>query len=111
MLVKVFIKRRFKEGNLKEIFTQLRKIRSDAMRREGYVSGETLVEIDDPKKVMVVSIWQTMEDWLEWKKDAVRIERNKELEKMLKTPTEYEAYAYSKYYLKLSTDAKCPSRP
>ena len=67
MLVKVFIKRRFKEGKLKEIFTQLRKIRSEAMRREGYISGETLVEIDDPKKVMVVSIWQSMEEWLEWK--------------------------------------------
>jgi heme-degrading monooxygenase HmoA len=108
MLVKVFIKRRFKEGKLKEIFTQLRKIRSEAMRREGYVSGETLVEIDDPKKVMVISIWQSMEAWLEWKNDAVRIEKNKELEKMLKAPTEYEAYAYSKYYLKLSTDAERP---
>jgi uncharacterized protein len=108
MLVKVFIKRRIKEGKLKEIFTQLRKIRSGAMKREGYVSGETLVEVDDPKKVMVLSIWQTMEDWLEWKNDKVRIEKNKEIEKMLESPTEYEAYAYSKYYLKLSTDAQCP---
>jgi len=108
MLTKVFIKRRFREGKLKDIFTQLRKIRLSAMKREGYVSGETLVEIDDPKKVMVVSIWQSMEDWLEWKDDETRIEINKELDELLEGPTEYEAYVYSKYYLKLSTDAECP---
>ena len=46
MLTKVLIKRRIKEGKLNDVFAHLRIIRSAAMKQEGYVSGETLIEIE-----------------------------------------------------------------
>ena len=49
MLVKIFIKRRFKKGKVKEINALLRDFRSGAMTQSGYVSGETLVSCDDPR--------------------------------------------------------------
>ena len=103
MLVKVFIKRNVKKGNSIEIFKRLRKIRSEAMKQEGYVSGETMVDPDDPRKVLVISTWENANDWKIWKHNADRITLNDALQEFLEGPVEYETYVYSKYYLKVSS--------
>lgn len=92
MLVKIFIKRRFKKGKVKEINALLRDFRSGAMAQPGYVSGETLVSYEDPQNVMVIGTWQNMESWLSWKNN----QRRKDFETMLEVyqegPTIYESY-------------------
>ena len=92
MLVKIFIKRRFKKGKVKEINALLRDFRSGAMTQPGYVSGETLVAHDDPQNVLVIGTWQNMESWLAWKDN----QRRKDFETMLEVyqegPTVYESY-------------------
>ena len=79
MLVKIFIKRRFKKGKVKEINALLRDFRSGAMTQSGYVSGETLVSYDDSQNVLVIGTWQNMESWLAWKGN----QRRKDFETML----------------------------
>jgi quinol monooxygenase YgiN len=92
MLVKIFIKRRFKKGKVKEINALLRDFRSGAMTQAGYVSGETLVSFEDPQNVLVIGTWQNMESWLAWKGN----QRRKDFEAMLEVyqdgPTTYDAY-------------------
>jgi heme-degrading monooxygenase HmoA len=92
MLVKIFIKRRFVKGKVKEINALLRDFRSGAMTQAGYVSGETLVSYDDPRDVLVIGTWQNMESWLAWKDNP----RRKEFEAMLaiyqEGQTGYDAY-------------------
>jgi heme-degrading monooxygenase HmoA len=92
MVVKVLIKRRFKEGKARDGFTLLKKLRSDAMSQRGYISGETLVGHDDPQKVLVISLWYSLENWLKWKENTIRKTVESELEEYLKGPTEYEVY-------------------
>ena len=104
MLVKVFIKRNVKKGNSIEIFKRLRKIRSEAMKQEGYVSGETMVDPDDHRKVLVISTWESAEDWNRWKFDTERVSFNDALQEFLEGPVEYETYVYSKYYLNVSSE-------
>jgi hypothetical protein len=48
MIVKVMIRRKIQEGKAREVFALLNKFRSDAMNQKGYISGETLVNHDDP---------------------------------------------------------------
>ena len=72
MLVKVFIRRPMKDGKVKEAFTLLKKLRSIAVKHKGYISGETLVSTEDPKEIMVISTWQSMEDWNSWKNNKDR---------------------------------------
>ena len=103
-LVKVFMRRRFKKGKVKDVFTLIRKIRARAMNQKGYISGETLIDHDNPQKAMVIGTWQSKEDWLNWKENPRRKEIEAQLEKLLDEPTEYEAYVYSKHYLEVTGD-------
>ena len=102
MLVKVLMRRRMKNGNVREVFSLIRKIRARAMNQKGYISGETLVDHSDPRRSLVIGTWQDMDDWLRWKEDTRRIELEAQLEPLLEGQTEYEAYVYSKHYLSVS---------
>jgi len=96
MLVKILIKRHFKEGKTKEINALLTEFRAGAMNRPGYVSGETLLDPEDPNKVLVIGTWENMESWLNWKEDGVRKKFEAMLEIYQRGPTEYEAYLLGK---------------
>ncbi len=105
MVVKVLMKRRFKEGKEKEVYALISKMRTRAMDQKGYISGETLVNDADTKTTMVIGTWQSMEDWLRWKNDPRRTECEERLEYFLAGPTEYEVYSY-KYRLERVMAAK-----
>lgn len=92
MLVKIFIKRRFKKDKVKEINALLRDFRSGAMTQAGYISGETLVSNDDPQNVLVIGTWQDMESWLAWKANQRRIDFETMLAMYQEGTTQYEAY-------------------
>ena len=102
MIVKVMIKRKIKEGKTREVFTLLNKFRSDAMNQKGYISGETLINHDDPMEILVISIWQGMENWLEWKENPERKANEFLLEKWLEEPTSYKSYVFSTYFARFA---------
>ena len=68
MAVKVLIRRHVPEDKAREIIPLFRQIRSLAITREGYISGETLRNLDDPEEFLVISSWQTSEEWESWLK-------------------------------------------
>ena len=98
MAIKVLIKRKFKRDALKDASRLLMKTRYDAMGQKGYISSETLSEIEAPNKVLVVSMWQTSGDWLSWKNSQVRSENEAEIGKCIESPTEIEIYALGMLY-------------
>ena len=111
MLVKIFIRRRIKEGKDKEAFMLLKKIRFNAMNHEGYISGETLISAEDPQEVMVVSTWHSMEKWASWKESEGRKGLDAKLEELQEEPTEYEPFVFSKYRLSVQTGFQDPDIP
>ena len=102
MIVKVMIKRKIKEGKTRGVFTLLNKFRTDAMNQKGYISGETLINHDDPMEILVISIWQGMENWLKWKENPERKANESLLEKWLEEPTSYKSYVFSTYYARFA---------
>jgi heme-degrading monooxygenase HmoA len=96
-VVKVMITRRFKEGKAMEIFTLLNKMRSDAMNQRGYVYGETLINHEDPQKIVVIAMWHSMENWLAWKENPYRTANEAQLERFLEEPTKYEVFVLGTY--------------
>lgn len=36
------------------------------MLKPGYITGETLINIDDPEDFIVISTWKSPEDWKNW---------------------------------------------
>ena len=98
MIVKVMMKRKIKEGKARDIFALLNKIRSDAMNQKGYISGETLINHDNPREILVVSMWQNMDNWIRWRENPERKANEKMLERWLEEPTDYNSFVFSTYY-------------
>ena len=92
MAIKVLIKRKIKDGKLNEASKLLIKARYNAMDQPGYISSETLTGCDEQNNVVVVSMWQKIENWNQWEKSEVRAENETKFESLLDGPVEYETY-------------------
>jgi heme-degrading monooxygenase HmoA len=92
MAVKVLIKRKIKNGKLNEASKLFIKARYAAMGQQGYISSETLTDCDDPNNVAVISMWQKIENWNQWKNTDLRKEIDAEFEALLDGSTKYEYY-------------------
>jgi heme-degrading monooxygenase HmoA len=66
MTVKIIIERKFKEAPAQGDFRVLEEIRMMAMGQEGYETGETLVNYDDSREVLVLSTWASLDAWERW---------------------------------------------
>ncbi len=97
MLVKVIIKREVAEGKEKEFFHHLKRLRMNAMNQEGYISGETLICAENTRTIVVISIWETLDNWNDWKHSDIRSEVDYSLRKYQTNETIYEPYVFSKY--------------
>ena len=99
MIVKVFIKRKLRQENAMDAFHLLKKLRFNAMNRQGYISGETLVSAYDDCELIVISTWHDMEAWNSWKESEERKTIDAQLEELQEKPTVYEPFVFSKYRL------------
>ena len=92
MAVKVLIKRKIKDGRINDASKLLIKARYNAMGQPGYISSETLSGCDDPNTVVVISMWQKIENWNQWKNSDLRAKNETAFEALLDAPAEYETY-------------------
>ncbi len=92
MAVKILIRRRFKEASPRNVSEVLVISRRNAMREKGYISSETLCSSDDPNLILVLSMWQTKEDWLNYQNSSVRKETEEKYYELFESPTEYEFF-------------------
>ncbi|MCK5100986.1 MAG: hypothetical protein KAR45_22945 [Desulfobacteraceae bacterium] len=72
MSVKIIIKRKFKEPLIQENLQAIEALRIPAMRHKGYVSGETLVNSEDPREVVVLSTWSDFDCFNTWSNSEER---------------------------------------
>ena len=94
MAVKIFIKRSIppdKAGKLTPLFQNLRSL---AMNQPGYISGETLHSIDSPGEIVVISTWQTVNEWRSWVANKERLKIQGQIDMLLGKKTEYEVYQH-----------------
>ena len=94
MAVKIFIKRSVPEDKVGKLLPLFQDLRSLAMNQPGYISGETLQGIDQPGESVVISTWQTVDDWRNWVNNKERLKIQKQIDMLLGTKTEYEVYHY-----------------
>jgi heme-degrading monooxygenase HmoA len=92
MIAKILIKRRFKPGNIPQIVTLLNEIRALAMTQKGYMSGETLMKNEDPDVMVVISTWEDLDSWRNWRNNKERNKFESMLEIYQEGPTQYDEY-------------------
>ena len=63
MAVKIIIMRTVSPEEYTAIGPYLTKLHALAKQQEGYISGESLSNIDNPDEKIVISSWRSKEDW------------------------------------------------
>ena len=92
MAVKILIKRSIGQEVAQVVRPLIVELRSHAMRQPGYISGETLKCIDRPGEYLVVSIWQSVNDWNAWIHSQERKILEEKIESITGKATEYTTY-------------------
>ncbi len=95
MAVKIIIDRQVKKGKEAEFGKLLRELRSKAVPTKGYISGETLRSLEDHCNYIVITTWQTVEDWKAWEKNPERKKVQAKIEKLMARPTETKIYVHA----------------
>lgn len=95
MAVKIIIDRKVKKGKETDFSKLLREMRSKAIPSSGYISGETLRATDDPHNYIVITTWQSADDWKRWEKNPERKKIQAKIEKLMARPTKTKIYLYA----------------
>ena len=66
MAVKVLIRRMVPRSKAKKLIPLFRQIRMLARNQKGYISEETLRNLENPEDFLIISIWNCSNDWKNW---------------------------------------------
>jgi len=94
MAIKILITRTVPQDKAREMLTLFREMRSLALAQPGYISGETLKSNDRPDVYLVISTWQSAEDWEKWLLSKKRQEIQGKIDALLGGKTAYEMFSY-----------------
>ena len=92
MAVRIIIERRIKKGTEMDLARLLLELRSRAVKEKGYITGETLRDYDDPSTHIVISTWESVEDWKGWSNKEGRMEVQSKIEEFLTEPSKTKIY-------------------
>jgi len=82
-MIRVMIERRAKATE--DLSSLLVELRVAAITRfPGYIGGETLVNTEDRTNIVVLSTWQSIEDWERWASSETRAKLYQRIEPLLK---------------------------
>jgi len=95
MTAKIIIRRNVPEFKVKELTPLLKEMRNVCMNQPGYISGETLKNHDDSTKYVVISTWDSVEDWKRWATSSQRMKIQSQIDYLLEEQTEYGIYVYA----------------
>ena len=94
MAVKILIKRTVPLDKAKEMIPLFRQMRVLATMQPGYITGETLRSLENLNEFLVISTWQSSDDWQNWLNSKERQEIQDKVDKLLGGNTEYDVFHY-----------------
>jgi heme-degrading monooxygenase HmoA len=94
-MVRVVIEHKIKSPKyLDQAIEVIREIRNEAMKHHGFITGETLTNVDDPTNMLVISNWESREAWDAWDKSEKRVELNPLINELLSEPYSVRIFQY-----------------
>lgn len=94
MAVRILIRRRVPEEKARKMIPLFKKMRQLATEQDGYITGETLRNFNDPEEFLVISTWQSPKDWERWLKSKERLEVQEKIDALLGGKTLYDIFHY-----------------
>ncbi len=94
-MVRVIIEHRAKDAKgVERLIDLIRELRNEAMKQPGYITGETLVNTEDARNVLVISTWQSLENWKAWDTSETRGKITQLINPLLAEPYTVRIYHY-----------------
>jgi heme-degrading monooxygenase HmoA len=92
MAVHVVIKRKFKVSHPEELIPLLNELNERAKTQEGYISTDTLQSTENNDDYLVISKWETEENWNTWFKSKERRNLQGNVDSLIGERTFYEIF-------------------
>ena len=92
-MVRVIVEHKTKDPE--KLIDVIKELRNEAMKHAGYITGETLVNSEDPTNILVISTWQKAEDWDAWDKSENRCKITEKIKELLAEPPSIRMFHYS----------------
>lgn len=93
MAVSVIITRTIKDSSVWEKLSSLIvQLRSRAIVQPGYLNGQTFSSLDREGEYLVISNWNTLEDWNRWMNSEERLAIQNKVDDLLGEKTIYRYY-------------------
>jgi len=92
MAVKIMVARQVANGGMHAVLALIKSMRREASGQPGYIIGETLGPLPQSREILVITSWQSIEDWNSWFEHPVRSKLQHEMDAFLAGRTEYTIY-------------------
>ncbi len=92
MAVHVVIKRKLKVSQPEKLMPLLSELNECAIVKEGYISTDTLQSLENPEDYLVISKWETEENWMAWFKSKERRDLQGKVDSLIGERTFYEIF-------------------
>jgi heme-degrading monooxygenase HmoA len=94
MAVKILIRRKVPENKARQMISLFREMRTLANEQPGYITGETMRNLEKPDEFLVISTWETSDDWKQWEQSDERQQIQSKIDALLGGKTDYEIFHY-----------------
>jgi heme oxygenase (mycobilin-producing) len=92
MSIHVVIKRKFKMNHPDTLIPLLHELKERAAIQEGYISTNTLQSNENPEDYLVISKWETEENWQTWFTSPERRAIQGQVDSLIGERTFYEIF-------------------
>jgi len=95
-MVRILIERYCRTNKEMELESLLIDLRAKAMRQYGYISGETIRDVDDPLHWVTISTWTDADLWKVWETSYERREIAAYKRQLLVRPEKKTIFTFTK---------------
>jgi heme oxygenase (mycobilin-producing) len=78
-------------SKLNELLIELREM---ANHQYGYISGETMRNVENRNEYLVISTWKSLDAWQRWFANEKRAQKEGTVDALLGSSTSYKVYSY-----------------
>lgn len=92
MAIHVITKRKWHVGSPQSLLPLLSSLRNRALEQKGHLSSQILRRHEEEKEYVVLSRWESMEDWNSWVTSNERREIQSKIDSLIGEKTFFEVY-------------------
>lgn len=97
MSVMVTIKRVFRMDQTEKLVPLLKKLRQQSAKQKGFISRTTYSKTNDPGELIVITYWETADDWIRWQNNKKAKELQWSIDAIIGEKTIFEVYTPEDY--------------